>query len=111
MSKCIKTGILLAGVGVFGNPILAAALAIGSFAANRKITAKEKTLICDEIETELQVIDREIANADARNQTKRYRALLTQKKALQREYQRIKYNKNIGKKFYVSPNAGTQVES
>lgn len=111
LSKCIKTGILLAGVGVFGNPILAAALAIGSFAANRKITAKEKTLICDEIETELQVIDREIANADARNQTKRYRALLTQKKALQREYQRIKYNKNIGKKFYVSPNAGTQVES
>jgi hypothetical protein len=53
-------------------------------------------LLLDEIETELEVLEKEIAMADSKNQIKKYRALLQYKKNLQRQYQRIKYNIKVG---------------
>ena len=50
----------------------------------------------DDIEVELDVIDKEISNAESKNQMKKMRALMKTKKDLQRQYQRIKYNIRVG---------------
>jgi hypothetical protein len=97
-SKSIKIAIGLAGLGIVsGNPIVPIVAAIGGLAVSKKLTKRERILLLDEIETELDVVEKEIANADAKNQIKKYRALLQYKKDLQRQYQRIKYNVKVGK--------------
>lgn len=102
-SRCVKIGIGLIGLGIIGQgPLLPAIAAIGSFAVSKNLTRKERVLLLDEIETELEVIDREIQIADSKNQMKKLRALLNTKKNLQRQYQRIKYNTRIGKDLLPS---------
>lgn len=96
-SKCIKIGIGLAAAGVVFNPMVPIIAAVGGFAMSKKLTKQERMLLLDDIAIELEVIDKEIANAESKNQMKKYRALLKQKKDLQRQYQRIKYNVRIGK--------------
>lgn len=97
-SRCIKIAIGLAGTGlVSGNPVVPLALAIGGFAVSKRLTYKERVLLLDEIETELEVVKKEIENADSKNQVKKYRTLLRYQKDLQRQYQRIKYNIRVGK--------------
>ena len=91
-SKCIKTGILMAGSAIFDptHIVAPAIIAIGGFAINHNLTRKEKILLLDEIETELDVVEKEINLADGENDMKKYRALLTYRKNLQRQYQRIR---------------------
>jgi ribosomal protein L18E len=106
-SKSIKIAIALAGLGIVtGNPIIPIAAALGGLAVSKKLTKRERILLLDEIETELEVVEKEIANADARNQIKKYRALLQYKKNLQRQYQRIKYNVRVGKDILPGSAAG-----
>lgn len=110
-SKCIKIGIGLAGVGAIslatvGTALPAVILAIGGFALSKNLTRKERLLLLDDIETELDVIDKEIATAESRNQMKKYRKLLKIKKDLQRQYQRIKYNVRIGKDLLPGSTVG-----
>lgn len=95
-SKCIKIGIALAGL-TFINPVAGAVVAIGGFAMSKSLTKKERILLLDEIETELEVVDKEIENAEGSKNMKKYRKLLSYKKDLQRQYQRIKYNIRVGK--------------
>ena len=96
-SKCIKFGILLAGLGVAtGGMAVPIITALGGFALDKKLTKKERILLLDEIETELEVIEKELAIADSNNQINKYRALLRYKKDLQRQYQRIRYNVRVG---------------
>lgn len=64
---------------------------------SKSLTKKERILLLDEIETELEVVDKEIENAESAKNMKKYRKLLTYKKDLQRQYQRIKYNIRVGK--------------
>lgn len=96
-SKCMKAaiGLILIGVAT-GGVIVPIITAIGGFALDKKLTEKEKLLILDEIDTELEVIDKELALADQNNQLNKYRALLKIKKDLQRQYQRIRYNIRVG---------------
>jgi len=97
-SKSIKICLGLAVLGIVsGNPIVPLIAAMGGFAVSKNLTKKERILLLDEIETEIEVVEKEIANADAKNQIKKYRALLKYKKDLQRQYQRIKYNVRVGK--------------
>jgi hypothetical protein len=56
----------------------------------------------DDIEIELDLVEKEIQMADNRNQIKKMRQLMKMKKTLQREYQRIKYNIRIGKDIIPS---------
>lgn len=96
-SKCIRFGVLLLGLGIATGGIVAPVIAaIGGFALDKKLTKKEKLLLLDEIDTELEVIDKELALADQNNQLNKYRALLKYKKDLQRQYQRIRYNVRAG---------------
>ena len=103
MKICI--GLTLLGVATHGIavPLIAA---LGGLAVSKKLTKRERILLLDEIETELDVVEKEIANADAKNQIKKYRALLKYKKDLQRQYQRIKYNVRVGKDILPGSAAG-----
>ena len=60
----------------------------------------------DEIETELEVVEKELSIAESNNQIKKYRALLQYKKDLQRQYQRIRYNIRVGKDILPGSTAG-----
>ena len=96
-SKCIRFGVLLVGLGIATGGVVAPVIAaIGGLAMDKKLTEKEKLLLLDEIDTELEVIDKELSMADQNNQTNKYRALLRYKKDLQRQYQRIRYNIRVG---------------
>ena len=106
-SKSLKIAIALAGMGIVtSNPVVPLTAALGGLAMSKKLTKRERVLLLDEIETELEVVDKEIANADARNQIKKYRALLQYKKDLQRQYQRIRYNIRVGKDILPDSAAG-----
>ena len=106
-SKCIKIAIGLAGTGLItGNPVVPLLAAIGGFAVSKRLTKKERILLLDEIETELDVVDKEISMAESRNQLKKYRVLLKYKKDLQRQYQRIRYNVRVGKDILPGSTTG-----
>ena len=105
-SKCLKIAIGIAGLGVFAGPGVALIAALGSFAVSKRLTKKERILLLDEIETELDVVDKEIALAENRNQLKKYRVLLKYKKDLQRQYQRIRYNVRVGKDILPGSTTG-----
>lgn len=96
LSKAIKWGCVIAGTSII-NPIAPVVTAIGAFAMSKKLTKKERTLLLDDIEIELKVIDKEIGMAESDNNTKKMRALMKEQRNLQRQYQRIKYNIRVGK--------------
>lgn len=96
LSKAIKWGCVIAGTAII-NPIAPVVTAIGAFAMSKKLTKKERTLLLDDIEIELKVIDKEIGIAESDNNTKKMRALMKEQRNLQRQYQRIKYNIRVGK--------------
>ena len=111
-SRCVKYAIGLVGLGgismvLVGNILPVIILSLGGFAMSKKLTKRERMLLLDEIEIELEVVDKEIANAESKNQMKKYKKLLAYKKDLQRQYQRIKYNVKIGKD--IMPNSATGV--
>ena len=60
----------------------------------------------DDLDVELQILDKEIQEADSRGQMKKLRALMRTKKEMQRQYQRIKYNLRIGKDILPSSDIG-----
>ena len=99
--KCILIAVGLAGLAWFNAP-LAVITAIGGFAASKKLTERERALMLDDIEIELELLDKEIGMADSRNQIKKMRQLMKMKTQLQREYQRIKYNIRLGKDIIPS---------
>lgn len=108
-SKCIKISILLIGSGfIAGNIAVPVIGAIGGFAASKRLTKKERLLLLDEIETELQVLEKEISLAESNNQMNKYRALLRTKKDLQRQYQRIRYNIRVGKDILPGSTVGVK---
>ena len=79
--------------------IFTAALALyATIAASKKSTDKERALMLDEIEIEIDICEKEMSRAEANGQMKKYRALMYRRAKLKREYQRIRYN--IGYKEY-----------
>jgi hypothetical protein len=107
-SKLCRWGLVLAGLGIIThNPIVPAIAAIGAFGVSKHLTKQERLLLLDDIETELEVVDKELQMADSKNQIKKYRALLKYKKDLQRQYQRIKYNIRVGKDILPGSEVGT----
>ena len=107
--KALKIGIGLMGAGLItGNPTVPIVAAIGGFAVSKRLTQKERILLLDEIETELQVLEKEISMAESNNQMNKYRALLTTKKDLQRQYQRIRYNVRVGKDLLPGSTVGVK---
>lgn len=110
-SRCIKAGIGLAAIGVAtGNIIIPVIVGLAGLAANKKATDKERILLLDEIENELDVVEKELSYAEENRDMKKYRILLRYKKELQRQYQRIRYNIRIGKDTTISADAGMRAD-
>lgn len=92
LSRMLKIGIGLAGLGLAtSNPYIPALAAVAGLAMSKHVSNKEKAMILDEIDIELQVLDREIQKAESGGSPRKYRELLTIQKNLQRERQRIYY--------------------
>jgi len=94
--KCIMIGVGEAALWMV-NPVFAIIAAVGGLAVSKKLTKKERALLLDDIEVELRIVEKEIQNAESRNQIKKMRALMKIQKDLQRTYQRIRFNMSAGK--------------
>lgn len=103
-SKVIKMCIINAGLIAIGQPVLAIIGTLGYFAVNGKFKAKERQMVIDEIEIEIDMCERYIAIAEQKNDMQALRQLLTTKKELERQRQRIKYKMRVefGQKYYDS---------
>ena len=116
-SKCVKIAIAAAGsfgiASLFGAsfaPIAPVIVIFGALAGSKMLMQSEKNALVDELEVEMEVLDREIANCESENKPKKLRALLKTKKDLQRQYQRLKLGTNVSKKIakqLKSSNIGT----
>lgn len=89
-SKMIKAGIA-AGATYAVNPVLCAIGCIGGLAASKALNKKERQMLLEEIDVELQVVESEIDRAKD-SDPKRYKQLLMYQRKLMREQQRIRYN-------------------
>ena len=78
--------------GPAGALFAAAVTTFATIAISKKTTDKQRSLMLDELDVELEICERELQKADANGQVKKARAILTRKKKLQREMARIKYH-------------------
>ena len=116
-SKCIKIAIAAAGsfgiASLFGAsfaPLAPVIVIFGALAGSKMLMQSEKNALVDELEVELEVLEKEIQNCESENKPKKLRALLKTKKDLQRQYQRLKLGTNVNKKIQKnlkSSNLGT----
>ena len=90
-SKCIKFAIGIGAIGAFVGPVGAAIALVGSLGASKALNDRERKLIYDEIDTELQVVEKQIQMAESEGDMNQYRFLLNYEKKLKRERHRIKY--------------------
>jgi len=104
-SKCIKLA-CAAGVAWAINPAVAVIGAIGAFACSKKLRAKERQIIVDDIDLELKMCERYIRQAEDEGDLKKVRQLEIIQRNLQRQQQRIKYNMHVIHKQNV-PNTST----
>lgn len=110
-SKIIKTCISVAAIGgVVGLAVSSAVMGIatavisliGYIACSAKFKAKERQMVIDEIEIELNICKKYIEIAESKNDMKALRELLSIQRNLERQLQRIKYKMkvNFGQKYY-----------
>lgn len=93
-SKIVKSAILDAGVALI-NPALAIILALGQFAISKKMKVKERQLVLDEIEIELEMCKRYLRQAEDQNDLDAQKKILKIQRNLERQKQRIQYNMKI----------------
>ena len=93
-SRCIKAAIAT-GAAWLVSPALAVIGVIGAVGISKKLQKKERQLILDDIEIELQMCDKYLKIAEEKNDMKATRNILQTKRSLQRQKQRINYNMGI----------------
>lgn len=93
-SKVIKWAITT-GAAWLINPAIAVIGLLGAIACTKKIQAKERQLILDELETELKICEKQIRMAEDKDDMKAYRNLLMTKRSLERQHQRIRYKMKV----------------
>jgi Sec-independent protein translocase protein TatA len=89
-SKCIKMA-LITGAAWAVNPAIAVIGAIGTFACSKKMKAKERQLVLDDIEIELKMCERYLRQAEDSGDMKKVRQIEITQRNLERQRQRIKY--------------------
>ena len=101
-SKIIKLCIVNAGVLAADLPVVAIIGTLGYIAINGKFKHRERQMVIDEIEIELKICDKYIEIAEQKNDMKALKQLLTTKRELERQLQRIKYKMQVkfGQKYY-----------
>lgn len=93
-SRCIKAAVIT-GAAWAVNPAIAVIGAVGAFAMSKKLQKRERQLILDDIEIELQMCDKYLRIAEDKNDMKATRNILQTKRALQRQQQRLKYDMSV----------------
>ena len=93
-SKCIKIALAL-GVAWAVAPSIAVISAIGGFACSKKLKAKERQLVLDDIEIELKMCERYLRQAEDEGDLKKVRQIEMIQRNLQRQQQRIKYRMHV----------------
>ena len=78
--------------GPAGALFAAAVTTFATIAISKNTTDKQRALMLDELDVELDICERELSKADANGQIKKARAIMMRKKKLQREMARIKYH-------------------
>ena len=93
---------IASGAAWLVNPALAVIGLLGYIGASVKHRKKERQMIMDEIEVELNMCDRYIRLAEEKNDMKAVRSLLQTKRALEKQRGLLKYHANIelGKPVY-----------
>ena len=94
LSKCIKL-VLGSGGAWLINPVIAIIIMVVRFALSARIRKKEKQLVLNELDVELQMVDKYIQQAEEKRDMKKLRELLLLKKKLQSQYARLRYNIKI----------------
>lgn len=107
-SKILKLCIVNAGLLVFNLPVVAVIGTLGYIGMNGKFKYKERQMIIDEIEIELEICEKYINIAEQKNDMKALKQLLTTKRELERQRQRIKYKMKVdfGQKYYDAKSNG-----
>ena len=93
-SKTIKIA-LATGAAWAINPAIAVIGALGAFACHKKLSAKERQLVLDDIEIELKMCERYLKQAEEKNDMKAIRQIEMTQRNLQRQQQRIKYKMHV----------------
>lgn len=93
-SRIIKTAIIT-GAAWLVNPAIAVIGLITTFAISMKNRAKERQIILNELDVELDMCNRYIKEAEDKNDLKAIRRLLTIKKKLEAQRARLKYKIKI----------------
>ena len=109
-SKTVKTAILL-GTAWAVQPALAVIGALGAFALSKNIQAKERQMILDEIEIELEMNEKYLRTAEDNNDMKAMRELLKIQRDLKRQHQRIKYHMRVYHNQTVGTGASANPDS
>ena len=91
VSKIIKWVCIIGGAA-FIHVGLAALVILFKFAMDKKIRTKERQMVVDELDVELKMVDKYIADADANKDYKKEKELLLIKKKLQHQSDRLKWN-------------------
>lgn len=92
MSRLIKLAVTSGALAYFVHPVLGVLVLIMKFAMNKKTKRKERQIILDELEVELKMIDKYIADADENKDYKKEKNLLLIKKKLEIQKARLEYN-------------------
>ena len=101
-SKCIHIA-LVSGATFLINPILAVIGLIGYIGCSKSLTEKERNLILDDIDIEIEMCDKYMKIAEDKDDLVAVREIMKTKRDLERQRSRILYNKNYifkGKKQY-----------
>lgn len=93
-SKVIKGAITIGAVWAI-DPALAVIGSLGALAMSKQLQHKERQMILDEIEIELQMTEKYLRIAEDKNDMKATRELLKVQRDLQRQQQRIKYRMKV----------------
>ena len=93
-SKTIKMALIL-GAEWAVNPAIAVITALGAFACQKRLSAKERQLALDDIEIELKMCERYMRQAEDKNDMKAIRNIEQIQRNLERQQQRIKYRMKV----------------
>lgn len=103
-SKCIKAA-LITGAAWALSPALAVIGLLGAIGASKKLQKKERQLIIDDIDIELNMCERYMKIAEDKNDLQAQKHILQTQRELQRQKQRLQYNMQVKFREKTPPSA------
>ena len=104
-SKMLKMALAAGLTSWLIHPVVAVIGILGYIGVSKYSQHKERELILDELDTEIEMVDKYLDEADRKGDLKATKNLLTTKKKLQREKSRIKYK--LAQKGQLPTDPGT----